>query len=387
MLPLNIGENKIFQQGVVMADLRIHKAIVHRLNKDQHQQIQGSTIRSSVLDSANESVIKLVSRIVSQYATKSNTANFGCFKEGEGRGVFPDAFINYYNLQEWNDQSFIDLSKVAMESLYSFAALQTASSGGYIFFADYSRVEHGRFFIVVMIKQTEGFRMSSNLEPEELLQLDLSKLHQAARISFGKLAGFLAADESDRVDFNYLSFISPVSNKAAAGYFVTGLGCYKGTASSKATDQLIRESVQFFKDEGVDFNKRRTLKQGIIDLLADKIRSGDTVKISEVDAIARQYMKETENETIEDQSDRFIEHLNSEDVAVPNEFKPSKSAVKKHTYITHSATNWEIKIKRDSISEDQSAQICYDREGERLIIKNIPVSLKEDIENQLNSEG
>lgn len=148
-----------------------------------------------------------------------------------------------------------------------------AASGGYLLFADYSNAQ-GRFFIIAMIKQKEGMRLSRQLVPEELTQLDLDRLYQAARINFGKLSAYQTATESDRQEQNYLSFVSPSNSKTAAGYFVTALGCAQGTASARATDTIIRESVGFFRQHDELSRYRQAFKNDLLDHLTRKEREG-----------------------------------------------------------------------------------------------------------------
>ncbi|MCX0025409.1 nucleoid-associated protein, partial [Salmonella enterica] len=76
----------------------------------------------------------------------------------------PDAIENYTCPAKPSSQDFIDLSVGIMNKLADEAEKQLWSSGGVIVFADYVR-DGVNFFLITMIKQKEGIRLSSKLEP------------------------------------------------------------------------------------------------------------------------------------------------------------------------------------------------------------------------------
>lgn len=367
-----------------MPDITINKVVIHELVKDQHQSIQPSNLRSTVLDSANAIVLKLVDSITALYGTRNNSAHYGTFRTGDGSGLFPENFISYTQLTQSEDSHFLSLTQVAMNELYRKAESIHASSGGYILFADYSNTQ-SRFFIIAMIKQKEGIRLSASLEPEELIELDMSRLYQAARINFGKLSAYLAASEADKQDLSYLSFVSPTVGRTAAGYFVTALGCAPGAASSRATDTLVKESMAFFRNNEILNSSRKRFKDNLLEYLTRKEETGESVKLSEVEEIARPFMPAEEAGQADEIANAFIAHLNSEEHAVPVEFPVNKAALKKHTHISYSADNWDLKFERHALGLTDAAQIYYDRENRRITIRNLPDKLIEKISDELEN--
>jgi len=367
-----------------MPDIIINKVVIHELIKEQHQLIQPSNLRPAVLDSANGIVLKLVDGITSLYGTRNNSAHYGTFRIGEGSGDFPACFHTYTESVIPDEAQFMTLTRVAMEELYRKAESSRASSGGYILFADYSSAQ-SRFFMIAMIKQKEGIRLSEHLEPEELIELDMNRLYQAARINFGKLSAYLAASEDDRQELSYLSFVSPNAGKTAAGYFVTALGCAPGAASARATDTLVKESTAFFRNNDILKPFRKRFKENLLAYLSGKEETGDSVKLSEVEKIARQFMPAEDEGQADKMAGALIAHLNSEKHAVPVEFPVNKTALNKHTHISYSADNWDLKFERHALGVTDAAQIYYDRENRRITIKNLPDSLIEKISEELES--
>ena len=367
-----------------MPDIIINKVVIHELVKEQHQSIQPSNLRAAALDPTNGIVLKLVDGITSLYGTRNNSAHYGTFRTGDGSGAFPGSFSTYTETATPDDAQFMTLTRVAMDELYRKAESSQASSGGYILFADYSSAQ-SRFFIIAMIKQKEGIRLSEGLEPEELTELDMNRLYQAARVNFGKLSAYLAAPEADRPELSYLSFVSPNAGKTAAGYFVTALGCAPGAASARATDTLVKESTAFFRNNDALKPFRKRFKDNLLAYLSRKEEVGESVKLSEVEEIARQFMPAGEPGQVDEMACALISHLNSEEHAVPVEFPVNETALKKHTHIIYSADNWDLKFERHALGVTDAAQIYYDRENNRITIKDLPDSLIEKICEELEN--
>jgi len=273
----------------------------------------------------------------------------------------------------------------AMEALFQKAENLHAASGGYLLFADYSNAQ-GRFFMVAMIKQKEGIRLSRQLVPEELTQLDLNRLYQAARINFGKLSAYQAATASGRQELNYLSFVSPSNSKTAAGYFVTALGCARGTASARATDTIIRESANFFRQHDDLKRHLQAFKNDLLEHLTQKEREGSSVKLSEIERLARRYIPSDEPGTADEIACNLIAHLNGEEHEVPVEFPVSKTVLVKHRQIRYKASNWDISFERSALGVGDDAQVQYDMDRNRIIFNSVPDGLadliREELENQ-----
>jgi len=363
--------------------MKINKVIVHELIKEKHKDIRPSNYRRSVLDKDNGAVIKLISGVKDIYGTRYNSAHYGTFLDGEGRGAFPDHFEAYKDLDDPTDAQFIDLTRVAMERLYDKASASSAATGGYIIFADFN-IDQGRFFLTAMIKKTPGLTLTEELEPEELEQLELSKLHQAARISFSKLADYEASQDEEKNDLNYLSFISSVSSKSASGYFVTALGCAPGAASSRATDNLLRESKKFFRENEGLKPKREEFVNDLVGYLTRKENEGESVKLSEVGHIVTRHIPDDLADQADDLLGHYMTRLNSEEVAVPAEFPVSKRVLNKYTRITGDGDSWKFSFEKSALGEDEAADIYYNRDDKSLTLTRIPQNMEEAILEALN---
>lgn len=368
-----------------MDEIRINKVVIHELVKEQHQKIKPSNMRKVVLSPSSEPVRKLVIGVASLYGKRNNSAHYGTFLKDGSRGIFPDAFEKFALLERPDDTQFLNLTESAMEALYKKAKDIHAASGGYMLYADYHNTQ-SRYFLVAMIKQKEGMTLSEHLEPEELTQLDLSRLYQAAKINFGKLSAFFAADEQVRNEINYLSFVSPSASKSAAGYFVTALGCAPGTASARATTTLIRESVDFFRKNERLRPHTQTFKNALLDYLTEKEKTEQSVKLSEIESLARRFFPSEQDEQADHIADEFVTFLNSEEHGVPVEFPVHKQSLFRCKRIQYKSDNWEFSFERNALGDKQGAKVHFDKENNRLILNDLPQAAVKLLEAELDSQ-
>ncbi|WP_185696409.1 nucleoid-associated protein [Halomonas sp. YLB-10] len=366
--------------------MEINKVIVHELIKEKQQDIQPTNYRNAVLDRENEAVVKLLEGVIDIYGTRHNSAHYGTFVAGDGRGAFPDDFEGYRGLDGPTDDQFIALTRSAMGRLYDKASSSQFATGGYIVFSDFVSQQE-RFFLMAMIKKTPGLTLTEDLEPEELEQLDLSKLHQAAKINFSKMSEFDNASAEERRELNYLSFISSGSAKSASGYFVTALGCAPGTAPARATDNLLRESKKFFRENEGLRGSREDFVSELVGYLTEKEESGESVKLSEVGHIVTRNIPNALADQAEALLESYMERLNSEAVAVPAEFPVSKRMLNRYTRITSAGDSWKFSFEKSALGEDEAADVYYNRVDGTVTLTRIPESMDEAIREALDEFG
>lgn len=351
-------------------DTQVNFAVVHELIKEQHKEIQNSDIRDVVLKKNSPAVSKLVVGATSIYGKKNNAAHYGIFSKNT-ESEFPKEFGSYAKLP-LSEDFFLEITRSAMGELHAAAggARARASTGGYILFVDYENSQ-GRFFLIAMLKKRDGLRLNEKLEPEELIELDLNSLYHAARINFQKLEAHVQASDEERQELNYLSFLSQSAGRAAAGYFVTALGCAIGTASAAATQNLIKEGVKFFRDRPDLHKSRLAFKDDLLRYLEKQRDLGYSVKLSEVEQIARSYFPAEYEGQADDLADEFTGHLNSEAVGVPVEFPIHKGVLDKYTHVLYKADNWQLKFDRNSLGESVDAEIRFVENECKLVINNL----------------
>ncbi len=369
-----------------MSSILINNVVIRELIKKQHKDIQRPKIKEDVLDPNNEIVNSLVSGVSNLYSRKNNTSHYGTFKQTDDRGTFPDEWDSYSSKEACSSEEFLSLTFIAMKELQRLAQEQPAASGGYLLFADYL-IETKRFFLVAMLKRKSGIRLTDDLVPASLEQVDLNSIYQAARINVVRYNEFKSASEDEKQEINYLSFVSPSTNVTTAGYFISAIGCSKGTASAKATKNLIDEASAFFRNKDELKNNRLKFKGELINYLNEQLANGVSAKLNDVEAIARKYFPKDVDGSNDSLATDLINHLNSDDVGVPAEFPPNKAILKKHTHLKYVSDNWQLLFDWNALGVNASAELQYVSDSGQLIINRLPHELKSTIEAELKEKG
>lgn len=367
--------------------ITLNHVVIHRLNKEKGQAapIPQPTLRPTELSVTNEIVLKLVNEISESYSTRTNSIQYGTFVDGAARGSFPDPLTNYLTGGA-SAPDFLELTEIAMNSMHTQAEAQTLATGGYIVFADFSNPS-GRFFLIAMLKQKPGMRITDRLEPEELTQLDFDKLHQAARINAGKLSGYLAAPNHAKPDLTYLNFISRSAAQDAAGYFVRALGCSSGAASSKATKSVIDIPTQYFRDDEALKPKANDLRKALIDYLDDRVKNEESGKLTEIIHIIRRHIPDSEEARADDVTAAVFKSLNAEDgAAVSAEFAVNKTIVGRRRQIEGVTSHWKLTFEREALSTDPESTVYFDSESKTITVRELPDDMIRQVKELLGDE-
>lgn len=372
-----------------VTEITLNNVIVHELLKEAKKpMIPGKRMkfRDTTLDLSSEIVLKLINEINELYGKKGNSAYYGVFKkELTERGPVPDAIENYTCLAKPSSQDFIDLSVGIMNKLADEAEKQLWSSGGVIVFADYVR-DGVNFFLITMIKQKEGIRLSSKLEPELLEQLDLTKINQAARINFDKFLKYQNSSVIDKQDLSYLSFISTTTQKTASGYFILALGCDKGITSNNATKSLPTEVMRFFGKHSEIKHHARDFKSDVINYINHQFECKKTVKLSDISAMAYEHMTYVDEQAREKLSNDLVTCLNSEEIRIPVEFNVSRSGLNQLLNIKYKGDGYSFNFEKALLGTTADADICYNSENGSLTFTKLPKDAVQDIEHALKEK-
>lgn len=365
--------------------LTINHVIIHELVKEQHKELKPSNTRDYVLPSDDDNVVKLVEGVLTIYGKRANAAQYGRFKTKKV-GEFPALYDSYCHLNVPTEKQFIDFTKKTIEELEdAIGDKKGPASGGYILFIDYEN-EYGRAFLIAMLKNKPGLRISNTLLPQELEHIDLNKLHQAARINQNRYDEYQQSDIDERAQITYLSFVSPSTNMSTAGYFIEALGCSKGTASATSTKLVIQEVPMFFKDEPeLDRHNAKKVKNDLLSYLNECVENKKSARLSEIEALARIYFPTDNPEQADKLSEKLFQRLNGEKNGVPVEFSVSKTEVGKARYHKLESANWVLKANKNSIGVNDNAEIKYHNGS--LTITKLSVELQAEIEENLREKG
>lgn len=371
----------------------LNACIAHQLIKEQHKDIQESDISTQPLDCENEKVQQLVDRIDAVYGNRYNARQYGAFSLGADRGTFPDRFEAYITAEEIDAAQFVDLTKEAMDRLYQQAKDVPLATGGYLVFADLTK-NGVRYFLAAMIKEKPGMafekaRGSNQLTPEELMTLNLDKLHQGLRVNLNTYQEFLSSDEqdSDQETKQYLNFISSKSTEKASAYFITAFGCFAGQPSNQATDTVIKIARAMFRDNPVLKPALENLSDALLEFLSSKAAVKEPVELEEIVHKIRRFIPEVLHNEADSLLDDFFNEVTNDANQVPVRFAVSASALNKYTKITGGKDQlWKLTLERSAIGTDSSAAVQYNPENQTLTLRHIPEGMRQQIEEAMSDK-
>lgn len=363
-------------------------AVIHSLEKDAHETITTVREANALLDVADRMVQRLAQQLADLVGKDGNSLLWGQFSTAHREGEFPGSVRRFIG-QQYSPISLMELSLVAMNELRNQAEKKTGATGGHIFFGQYEN-KGSDFLLVAMIKQKGAITLSDDLCPTEIKEIDMSKLHQAARINLGRYHGFFAkeddhesviekAEESE--EKTYLCFVNRKGKEEVADYFVDALGCVKGTSSSQLTTKLLKFVKQFVRSSSDIAESHAEIKQGIVDYM-QSLDDGQSVKLDEVVQAAKSKIHPTKSHHL----DELRHFLNSENCQIPDEFPLSRHALKQHIRISAKKSNWSLWFETGIVGISNS-EFLYDSSRKSLMLTNLPPETIVSIESALRARG
>lgn len=372
-----------------MSSTNINHVIVHELLKESNEDFDHSNpynLRESELDKTNSIVERLVQGIIDLYGSKGNSAHYGTFiPDLTTQGPVPGLFSTYQSANKNSPEDFIKLTHQIMKQMYKAAKSQTWASGGYVVFSDY--ISQGlRFLLVTMIKKKDGVTISSSLEPQEMIHLELNNINQAAKINFDLYKQYIKSDNLKKQELSYLSFISKVSGQSAAAYFISALGCDKGIASAGATKKLPNLIRAFFKKEKELLPYADSFRNVVIKYLENQFNAKVSAKLSDVEGMAISHLSVLTEEVRDELVGKIMKHLNSEDIRIPSDFVVNKGALDKLRKVSFKTPLYSFNFDKELLGENSDAKIHYDNESGNLIFHNLPEEAKTKIRQALKEK-
>ncbi|WP_184553767.1 nucleoid-associated protein [Xanthomonas arboricola] len=366
-------------------------AIIHSLDRENPRDEFGLHLREDVLDRTNEHVISLAQQLVSLVGREGSAVTYGRFRDDRREGPFPAAVERMATASD--EQSFIAMSKTAMEQLKQRADDENFATGGIVCFVSY-QMDAVDYLLVAMIKERDALTLTAEFVPESVSEIDLTKLHQAAKVNIPKYLGALKItgqnqvadseaidEEADNEDPNntYLSFVNKNSRTEVATYFVEALGCERSLSSSKATARAVTAVTKYVASIAETRHLQSKARQDIIEYLSGQPDGA----IVTIDRIAR-VVEHAVGPRLSEHLMHMREALNGDKFRIPEEFKLHSRALLKYTQIVGKAHNWQIKFEIGALDREDS-DIVYNEEEGTLTLRNLPEDLISKIDNELRN--
>ncbi|EMF7245000.1 nucleoid-associated protein [Klebsiella variicola] len=354
--------------------------VIHELVKESGKQSVDTSIKP-LLPEDDKHVMTLVMSLNDLIGKRENQAARGTFDTDDATFKVPPAFQSYYE-GDCSADFFHAFTKVCMQELAKQAKDPTrvAASGGAIVFAHYQS-NHTQFMLITMVKQKEALRLNKDLKPVGTVQLDLSKIHQAARINFDRYYQHETI-ESEEDKPTYLAFVSPKVNLDASGYFVASLGCSDSVPSAKATDGALNGVRNFFSANSELTAYKTKAYEAVLQYLNDK-EPGELASLTEIEHVVRKVVPIEKQTNI----DNFVDYLNSEEVGLPLEFSINRMILGKRSKVKAKSTGWELSFEKRFFGTAAGSVIQYMRNEKKLVISRLDEETIKKLEEALNDKG
>jgi len=371
-------------------------AVIHELRK-RGSEAADTHLAAHVLDTKDSTVRELADVLVKVLGTPNNNVHYGQFRGAHRQGEFPGSVENFAS--DDSAKLFMVLSHITMNELVLAANNRNFSTGGYICFLAYAS-QDSDFLLVAMVKEKSGFLVDVNLKPTSVQPIDLSKLHQAARINLSRylevLASVHAADadaspitddldldedgdtDSDGVDQTYLCFIKGTADEVAA-YFQDALGCEPGISASRATSRLIREIPKFLHRNKETREYALQSRRVVIDYLLSFTNEAP-IDLGTVVSVVRAAIPTS---MPDDLVEALNKHLN-EKCEIPSHFMVHGATVKREAVIKVKGPQYSLVFEENAVDE-QDAPILYNRASRSLTIRSLDPKVVERVENAINA--
>ncbi|MFM4647544.1 nucleoid-associated protein [Aeromonas bivalvium] len=356
--------------------MKVSKIIIHLLKKEQESNVTEIVPGETLLSSTDENTIKLVDRLDKLYSRRGNAAIYGSFSD-PSVNPFPVAVSKYVS-NEGVEREFISMSRVAMSQVEESASKISQATGGYIVFSHYEDDNDVEYILIASIKATSGLNISKDLKIISVPEIDLSKIHQAARIN---VSAFKLSkpgvdeeevdnieDENEDIEDNspyYLSFISPRTTDGVSGYFSRGLGCSDGVKPIKATKNTFKLVDKIMSHPELN-EYRIDVVRSVTDYL--KAVKDDKTSVASIDGIENAIKRAIPINLHIHTGDIFA-LANSEEFKIPEEFNVHSKKLDELTRISIKSRKWEVNFDKNMLGFTEKSEIWYNEDGNSLVIR------------------
>ncbi|HBC5361779.1 TPA: nucleoid-associated protein [Escherichia coli] len=330
-----------------------HKFIVHIMNKEQ----QGL---ATIIPCPSEKPVQQASKDLSNALTErySGRAGKGYGKFEDDRDSYPmgnivdDYFVN-------KTHSFYDTSIRMINHLKARADDESMSTGGYVIIA-HNEVNGNHYLMVAILTSAVGSSVH-DFEIQESEYLDIAKLRVAGRID---LTGRQNGKE------RYISFLK--GQNSVAGYFKKFLGCNDILIAKQETTKLRNALLEFATERGFEPEAREEFLNKAHEKLKNLNRSGETFD-TQIFA----------NEIWPTAPELLVEKLTNDDLEFSDGFVPDGNVIRGLVSFKGKSKHWSLKFERAALHD---GSVLYDLENDKLILTEIPDTLRSEILSELGEE-
>ena len=222
-----------------------------------------------------------------------------------------------------------------------------------------TRFGDARFLTLALLHHREGFAIDGDLQPVPARQLNLTQMSLAARLDISQ---WQSGDSRQ-----YLSWTRERGGKALAEGFAALLGGVEGVDAPGETRTLLKAFSDYVEKEDLAEEASREKTETLVDYASEQASRGAPVTLEELSGLLD-----------EQQPKAFYDHIRNADYGLSPEIPPDRKTLNQFKRFTGRAGG--VSISFDSHLLGSSVE--YDEQSDRLIIKQVPKQLKEQLKRQ-----
>jgi len=353
-------------------EMTLKHLVIRELIKEADETGASVSERGGLVDRHSAMAENLFEGLLSAFTRRSSLTHGSFNLEEQQEYPFISAFETWVSGDN-QPEDFIEFSDNSMAELARTLSDPTASaaSGGYVIFAQYGD-ERYDYLLVALVRDKSGLALDDNLQPTEIMQVNLDQLHQATRIN---LTNFRKGRDS------YLSFIGSQKKDDITQYFSTAFGCTDVTPSRKSTGELIRAARDFCNEHEM-YEQKDQIVEDVVSYLERQKSEKQTAALPELDQVFDAYLPA---EKLEEQgTGSFSKFANGEPYEVSQEFQPHTSTINRFAKMKAKADNWQLDFSKRSLGEmDSNAEIEFDESSQTITLRRLPTKVVNQIKEAL----
>lgn len=337
----------------------ILQACAHRIDKQSDEQPATLTCGESMTDTAIAD--SLLANFNSSFHGKPKA--WGHFSEAgveEDSEAAPASSSRFaFELERYRSGkiNFTDFTRQTTESLMPLLDAHL-SIGGHWWFV-HSRQGEAEYLTLAMLHQRDGYGFDDDLNLVAVQQLNLGQLMLAARIDLTQWQRGQSRQ--------YITYVQDRGNKKLVEAFREWLGCEEGVNAGAETRTLLKAFSDYVESEDLPEEASREKTEALIGYANGQAKRGEPITLDELSELVD-----------EQQPKAFYDYIRNQDYGLAAEIPPDKRTLQQFKRFAGRASG--VSISFDSHLLGNSIE--YDDERDRLIIKQIPGQLKEQIKQR-----
>jgi len=339
--------------------MAIQNIIVHEVHNDEEQDEAQLNTRDNE-NPINEHAEKLSTELSKLF--RKTGLSTGEFTIPEHEDDQPPHFVTllerYFDNNHFLD--FVTFSKSATRYFKEKLDDEHASKGGYLWFNHYTH-NNEHFLSIVLLRKKYGISLSNGLDLGNIEQLDIDKLHMAARIN---LSSWI-----NSASHKYIAFRIGRSAQNVTDYFSKFIGCEQYTRARVDTQALVEATKDYCSHHGFNDMETQEAKELIFEQCVSQLEAGEPVFLDNLSTLLdAKYIPEEEAQ--------FLVIAQDEPYELNNELVVERSALR-------GLTRYSVRTKKFSMRFDSdllNVSVIYNRNEGTILLTDPPQQLKDQLD-------